>query len=125
MKLVLTRADELLLTSRVFLAEEAMTPRLVNAVLPSDELMPYVVKFTHDMISTVSPGSLRETKRQIYSDLYRPVAAALDASYELIDRMVKESDFAEGVAAFVEKRRSSWSKKQTSQGLLERAHKNG
>jgi enoyl-CoA hydratase/carnithine racemase len=64
--------------------------------------MPYVVTFTLDMISTVSLGSLRQTK---------PVAAAVDASsYEPIERMVKESDFAEGVAAFGEKRRPSWSK---------------
>jgi enoyl-CoA hydratase/carnithine racemase len=50
------------------------------------------------------------TKHQIYSDLHREVAVAVDASHDLIQRMVKEPDFAEGVAAFVEKRRPSWRK---------------
>jgi enoyl-CoA hydratase/carnithine racemase len=36
----ITRANELLLTSRVFLAEEALSFGLVNAVLPPSELMP-------------------------------------------------------------------------------------
>lgn len=107
----LTRANDLLLTSRVFLAEEALSFGLVNAVLPPDELMSHVVKFTRSMISTVSPGSLRETKRQIYTDLHREVAGSVDASHALIERMVKEPDFAEGVAAFVEKRPPTWSKK--------------
>jgi hypothetical protein len=76
----ITRANELLLTSRVFLAEEALSFGLVNAVLPPAELIPYVIKFTRDMISTVSPGSITQTKRQIYMDLHRDVAAAVDAS---------------------------------------------
>jgi enoyl-CoA hydratase/carnithine racemase len=53
---------------------------------------------------------LMHTKHQIYSDLHREVAVAVDASHDLIERMVKEPDFAEGVAAFVEKRRPSWRK---------------
>jgi len=106
----LTRANELLLTSRVFLAEEALSLGLLNGVLPPDQLIPHVTKFTCDLISTVSPGSLRETKRQIYIDLHCDVASAVDASRTHIERMVKEPDFVEGVAAFVEKRPPKWSK---------------
>jgi enoyl-CoA hydratase/carnithine racemase len=106
----ITRANELLLTSRVFLAEEALSFGLLNAVLPPDELMPHVVKFTRELISMVSPGSLRETKWQIYADLHRDVASAVKASGNHILRMVKEPDFAEGVAAFVEKRPPRWGK---------------
>ena len=107
----LTRANELLLTSRVFLAEEALHLGLVNGVFPSDELLPNVTQFARDMVSNISPGSLRETKRQIYTDLHRDVASAVDASRGHIERMVKEPDFAEGVAAFMEKRPPRWSKK--------------
>jgi enoyl-CoA hydratase/carnithine racemase len=106
----LTRANELLLTSRVFLAEEALSLGLVNSVLQADQLIPFVTKFAHDMISSVSPGSLRETKRQIYSDLHRDVATSVDESRAHIERMVKEPDFAEGVAAFLEKRPPRWSR---------------
>jgi enoyl-CoA hydratase/carnithine racemase len=105
----LTRANELLLSSRVFLAEEALSLGLVNAVLPPDELILHVTSYARNLISTVSPGSLRETKRQIYTDLHRDVASAVEASRNHIERMVKEPDFAEGVSAFVEKRPPRWS----------------
>jgi len=106
----LTRANELLLSSRIFFAEEALTLGLVNAVLPPDELLPHTYAYARDLIATVSPGSLRETKRQIYTDLHRDVAAAVRASNGLVPRMTTEPDFAEGVAAFVEKRTPRWSK---------------
>jgi enoyl-CoA hydratase/carnithine racemase len=104
----LTRANDLLLSSRICLAEEALTLGLVNAVLPSDELLPYTYDYARKLIATVSPGSLRETKRQIYADFHRDVASAVRESKELVERMATEPDFAEGVAAFVEKRPPRW-----------------
>ena len=70
----------MLLTSRVFLAEEASTLGLVNAVPPPDELIPYLIKFTREVVATVSPGSLYETEGQIYTDLHRDVAGAVESS---------------------------------------------
>jgi len=106
----LTRANELLLSSRIFLAEEALTLGLVNAVLPPEELLPHTYSYARNLAATVSPGSLRETKRQIYADLHRDVAAAVRNSQELVERMATEPDFAEGVAAFMEKRPPRWSR---------------
>src|SRR5262245_13962733 len=91
----LTRADDLLLSSRTFFAEEALTLGLVNAVLPPDELLPHTYTYVRNLIATVSPGSLRETKRQIYSDLHRDVGAAVRDANALAYRMTTEPDFAE------------------------------
>ena len=107
----LTRANELLLSSRVFLAEEALASGLVNAVLQPEELLPHTYQYARNLSTTVSPGSLRETKRQIYADLHRDVRAAVEHSKQLVERMATESDFAEGVAAFTEKRPPRWSGK--------------
>jgi enoyl-CoA hydratase/carnithine racemase len=107
----LTRANDLLLTSRVVLAEEALTLGLVNAVLPAEELLPHTYRYARNLIATVSPGSLRETKRQIYADLHRDVRAAVVHSREQVDRMMTEPDFAEGVAALTQKRPPRWSGK--------------
>ena len=106
----LTRANDLLLTSRVVLAEEALTMGLVNTVVPPEELLPYTYNYVRAMITTVSPGSLRESKRQIYRDLHRDVRAAIADSVALVERMVTEPDFTEGVAALVEKRLPQWGK---------------
>jgi enoyl-CoA hydratase/carnithine racemase len=105
----LTHANELLLSSRTFLAEEALTLGLVNAVLPPEELLPHTYGYARNLAATVSSGSLRETKRQIYTDLHRDAATAVENSNKLVERMATEPDFAEGVAAFIEKRLPRWS----------------
>ncbi|MEW6298819.1 MAG: enoyl-CoA hydratase-related protein [Thermodesulfobacteriota bacterium] len=104
----LTRANDLLLSSRVILAEEALAWGLMNAVLPPEELLPYTYNYARNLTLTVSPGSLRETKRQIYADLHRDVGTAVRESHALVERMATEPDFAEGVAAFLDKRLPRW-----------------
>ena len=105
----LTRANDVLLSSRVFLTDEAYTMGLVNAVLAPDELLPHTYAYARNLIATVSPGSLRETKRQIYTDLHRDAKSAVDNAGSLIRDMTTQADYAEGVAAFVEKRPPRWS----------------
>ncbi len=104
----LTRANELLLTSRVFQSEEALAWGSINALYPVDELLNETYAFTRRMIATVSPNSLRQTRWQVYRDLHRDIGSAVRDSESLLDAMVKEPDYAEGVAAFVEKRAARW-----------------
>ncbi len=98
------RAAELLLTSRVVLAEEAAEIGLVNAVLPPDELLPHVQDTAARMASELSPSSLRVMKRQLYADLNRRLGESIEEATALLDRMIGEPDFAEGAAALNEKR---------------------
>ncbi|MGI8926732.1 MAG: enoyl-CoA hydratase-related protein [Tepidiformaceae bacterium] len=98
------RAAELLLSSRVFLAEEAAEIGLVSAVLPAEELMPHALQYARMLATRVSPASLRETKRQLYTDLHRDVGASVRESEALLLRMTTEPDFRKGVAALLEKR---------------------
>jgi enoyl-CoA hydratase/carnithine racemase len=100
----LTRANDLLLSSRVVLAEEAAAIGLVNAAVPGDDLLDHTYDYASRLVDTVSRGSLRETKRQIYTDLHRDVGSAIVESDELLREMVQHPDFGEGVAAFNEKR---------------------
>ena len=104
----LTRANDLLLTSRPFLAEEARDMGMVNAVYPADELLERTYEYVARMIDTVSPNSLRQTRWQVYRDLHRDVGAAVRDSEALIDAMMKEPDYREGVKAFMEKRPPVW-----------------
>jgi enoyl-CoA hydratase/carnithine racemase len=97
-------ATDLLLSSRVVLAEEAATMGLVNKVLPPDELLSHTYAYAQALATEVSPAAVREAKRQLYTDLHGDVGAAVERSVELIDRMMGEPDYAEGVAAYIQKR---------------------
>jgi len=105
----LTRANDLLLTSRVVMSEEAQQLGLINKVFAADDLLPQTYRYAIEMAESISPASLRETKRQIYTDLHRDAAASVRESERLVERMMKEKDFAEGVAALTEKRAPKWS----------------
>jgi enoyl-CoA hydratase/carnithine racemase len=104
----LTRANDLLLSSRVFEAEEALTLGIVNRVCPPGAVLDEAHAYARNLIATVSPESLRQTRWQIYRDLHRDVAAAVEDSESLIREMMRQPDYREGVAAFLEKRPPRW-----------------
>ncbi len=97
-------AADLLLSSRVVMAQEAATLGLVNRVLPAGELMAFALEYAHRLATEVSPAATREAKRQLYADLHGDVGTAVSRSEALLDRMMAEPDFAEGVAAMRERR---------------------
>lgn len=97
-------AADLLLSSRVVLAEEAATMGLVNRVLPPDELLPATYDYARALATEVSPASSREAKRQLYADLHDDVGTSVERSVALIAAMTGGADYAEGVRAYVEKR---------------------
>ena len=100
----LTRANDLLLSSRIVLAEEAERIGLVNEVVPTADLLDRVMDYARMLATTVSPSSLRATRRQIYADLHGDVVPAIIRSQRLLEEMVTGPDFAEGVVALREKR---------------------
>lgn len=104
----LTRANELLLTSRPFLSEEALAFGLLNGVYAGDVLLAETYAFTRNMIDSVSPNSLRQTRWQVYRDLHRDVGSSVRESEVLLNTMMREPDYAEGVAAFTGKRKPTW-----------------
>lgn len=101
----LTRATDLLFTSRTFLAEEAAAIGLVNAVFPAAELLDHTYDYARNLARHVSPASLASTKRQVYRDLHQDVGSSVEESERLIREMARGPEFREGVAALLEKRR--------------------
>lgn len=104
----LTHANDILLSSRVFTDEEALAMGFLNRVLPADELMGAVMAYAGELARTVSPGSARETKRQVYRDLHRDAAASVRTAEALLQQMAREPDYREGVKAWMEKRAPDW-----------------
>lgn len=102
------QARDLLLTGRIFTADEAYRMGLINEIMPPEKLIDRARELAAQLMEN-SPTSLRLTKR-LLSDHAR---AELDAQ---IETAVRESaairataDFREGISSFLEKRKPRWS----------------
>ena len=95
---------DLLLSGRVFLAEEAAAMGLVNEVVPADQLLDHAVHFASELAINSSPTSMAIIKHQVYADSNRSVVDASSAAEELMKGSLKRSDFKEGVASYLAKR---------------------
>jgi enoyl-CoA hydratase/carnithine racemase len=100
----LTRAADVLLSSRVLLAEEAAQIGLVNRVTAPEDLMAAVYAYAGALAAEVSPASLAATKLQLYTDLHRDAATSARHAEDAMRAMMTGADFAEGVAALTEHR---------------------
>jgi methylglutaconyl-CoA hydratase len=103
------RARDLLLTARLFDAEEAFRLGLVNEVVPPDSLAEYV-RALAQMLAANSPESLAATKRLLAAQNKSWLDAAIAEAMEANALARATADFREGVASFLEKRRPTWSK---------------
>ncbi|HXQ60034.1 MAG TPA: enoyl-CoA hydratase-related protein [Acidimicrobiales bacterium] len=100
----LTRAADLLLSSRIVLAEEAAAMGLLNRVLEPEALLDATYDYARILATEVSPASLAASKLQMYLDLHRDAATSVEDAHDRLDGMMKAPDFAEGVAAMAERR---------------------
>jgi len=100
----LSNALDLLMSSRLIDAEEALHMGLVNKVFPADSFMDDVKAYAEEMARFVSPRSTKVMKRQVYNALFQNLAEAIGTGNEEMVRSFTTEDFKEGVAHFVEKR---------------------
>ncbi|MEZ5377772.1 MAG: enoyl-CoA hydratase-related protein [Acidimicrobiales bacterium] len=100
----LPRALDVLLTSRVLLAEEALEWGLINGIRPPDELLAFSVDYAKQLVASVAGGSLRASRQQVYRDLHGDIGTSVVDSMRLLNEMMGGDEYREGVAALVEKR---------------------
>ena len=101
----IARAADLLLSSRVVLAEEAERMGLVNAVVAPGEVLPHTLEYARRIAAEISPWSLLAIKGQLYADQLRSLDESATHAEELMRESFGSSDFKEGVSALSEKRR--------------------
>ena len=97
-------ALDLLLSGRVFYAEEAAELGLVKEVVPPAQLMDRAIGYAEDIAAHCAPSSLAEIKRQVYGDAIRDVAGASARAESLMHESMLRPDFIEGIMSFFEKR---------------------
>lgn len=103
------RSRDLLLTGRLFAAEQALKLGLVNEVVPPEELAGRVDALAKNLIVN-SPQSLAATKRLLAAQNRPWLDAAIVSAIEANMLARETADFREGLAAFLEKRKPVWTK---------------
>jgi enoyl-CoA hydratase/carnithine racemase len=101
-------AMDLLLTGRLVDAAFAERIGLVNAVVTRDRLMPWAFE-TAAMIAANSPSAVQAVRTQISASIADYAKSREALEQELGDRVRTGPHFAEGVAAFREKRKPDYS----------------
>jgi len=96
-------AMDLLLTARLIDAEEAARLGLVNRLLARDQLMDWAIE-TAERIAANSPSAVQAVKQQVTATIADHVLAREAQEQEFGDKVRAGPHFAEGVAAFREKR---------------------
>ena len=96
-------AMDLLLTARLIDAGEAARLGLVNRVVAPSDLLPSALE-TAETIAANSPTAVQAVKRQISTTIAEHARAREALDQQLGDRVRASAHFAEGVAAFREKR---------------------
>jgi methylglutaconyl-CoA hydratase len=103
------RNRDLLLTGRLFTAEEALGIGLVNEVVPPGDLAGRVEALARDLAAN-SPQSLAATKRLMAAQNRAWLDAAIIAATEANSSARETTDFREGLEAFLNKRKPVWSR---------------
>src|SRR3989454_8605259 len=101
------RARDLLLTGRIFDAEEAQRMGLVTEGVSREELMDIARELAGALVAA-SPTSLARTKRLLCRFAEEEIDSELACAIEENARIRTTADFREGLASFLEKRRPSW-----------------
>jgi methylglutaconyl-CoA hydratase len=100
-------ARGLMLSGRLFGADEALRLGLVSEVVAGSELQGRASALAAELMRN-SPESLRATKRLLRAQRAEGLEAALELAMEANAASRETADFKEGVASFVEKRKPVW-----------------
>jgi enoyl-CoA hydratase/carnithine racemase len=101
------RAMEMLITGEPIDAQTALDWGLVNRVVPADKLDAEVERFV-EIVLARSPATVRLGKQAFYRQIDRSLEAAYDLASETMACNLMLEDAAEGMDAFIEKRRATW-----------------
>jgi 2-(1,2-epoxy-1,2-dihydrophenyl)acetyl-CoA isomerase len=98
------RACEYILTSKTFTPEKALELGLINKVVETDELDSAVEEFT-TKFRKLAPIAVGKAKMLINKSMENDMITHLDLESKTASFSAGTEDFAEGVTAFVEKRK--------------------
>jgi enoyl-CoA hydratase/carnithine racemase len=102
-----SNAADLLMSGRIFTAQEALTMGIVSKVLPKEELLPAALAMAQDYANT-APASVAITKRLLWKGLDSNPKDMMRAEGPVFAWLGNQADAKEGVMSFLEKRPPKW-----------------
>ena len=100
-------ARDLLLTGRIFDAEEALRIGLLTEIVPQDRLMDRARALATQLLES-SPLSLTQTKRLLSDHARAELDSQIEAAIRENAGIRSTVDFREGITSFLEKRKPKW-----------------
>jgi methylglutaconyl-CoA hydratase len=104
------QARDLLLTGRIFDAEEALRIGLINRIVEPEQLMERARELAALLMGN-SSASLRATKKLLSDHARAEIDAQIDAAVRENAAIRSTADFREGITSFLEKRKPVWTGK--------------
>lgn len=104
------QARDLLLTGRIFGADEAAKLGLINEIVPAGKLMARARELAALLMEN-SASSLRATKQLLTAHARMELDAHIEAALRENAAIRTTADFREGITAFLEKRKPVWTGK--------------
>ncbi len=102
------RALEILLTGEHVTAERALELGLVNQVVDPEDLRASAQEAAA-RLTELAPLAVAAIKRSVNRGYDQPLTEGLELELSEFDKVFRSADAAEGIAAFIGKRRASWS----------------
>jgi len=99
----MSRSLDVLLSGRVFLAEEAYDLGLVNRVVHGD-VLDAAMSYAQELATYCSPASLADMKRQVWADSVGTLAESWERTEKLMLASFDREDLKEGVVSYLDGR---------------------
>ncbi|KAA3617458.1 MAG: hypothetical protein D8M58_02200 [Calditrichaeota bacterium] len=103
------KARELLLTGKILSASEALECGLINKVIPESQIDKTIEQLIKDLEKN-SPKAIQVTKEILSSFQYLENEKEIDRLAEINASFRQTDEFYEGLSAFLEKRKPTWTK---------------
>lgn len=103
-----SRAADLLLSGRTILGEEAASLGLASESLPAEAVVPRAVEWARDVAVNAAPASVAIAKRLLWEGVTETPRETMAKEKPLLEWVGKQSDAAEGVRSFLERRPPEW-----------------
>ena len=101
------QARDLLLTGRLFGADQAARMGLINEIVPPENLITRTRELAALLMEN-SPASLRATKQLLTQHARAEIDSQIDAAVRENAAIRNTADFREGISSFLEKRKPTW-----------------